>query len=159
MLLNKFIKAPDGEEKNELHKQYKILRNKIVALLRLSKNNHFRAYFRANSSDLKKTWKGINSIINIRDASNNLPTSMLINNISESDPTKIAEGFNNHYASVAKKLQDKIHSNNTNFTRYLSDRVDSNFLFRSADTGEIIRVISSFVNSKASGQTVSQLKF
>ena len=76
---------------------------------------------------------------------------MLVNNISESDPTKIAEGFNIHYASVAKKLQDKIHSNNTNFTKYLSDRVDSNFLFRSADTVEIIRIISSFVNSKASG--------
>ena len=76
---------------------------------------------------------------------------MLIDSKNESDPTKIAEGFNNHYASVAKKLQDKIHSNNTDFTRYLSDRVDSNFLFRSADTEEIIRTISSFVNSKASG--------
>ena len=151
LLLNKFIKAPDGVLKNELHKQYKILRNKIVALLRLSKNNHYRTYFRSNSSDIKKTWKGIKSIINLRDASNNLPTSMLINNINESDPTKIAEGFNNHYASVAKKLQDKIHSNNTNFTKYLTDRVDANFLFRSADTEEIIRIISSFVNSKASG--------
>ena len=73
-LLNKYIKAPDGNEKNELHKQYKILRNKIVALLRLSKNNHYRTYFRSNSSDIKKTWKGIKSIINVRDASNNLPT-------------------------------------------------------------------------------------
>ena len=151
LLLNKYIKAPDGVLKNELHKQYKILRNKIVALLRLSKNNHYRAYFRSNSTDIKKTWKGIKSIINLRDVSNNLPTSMLINNVNESDPTKIAEGFNNHYASVAKKLQDKIHSNNTNFTKYLSNRVDSNFLFRSADTEEIIRIISSFVNSKASG--------
>ena len=93
----------------------------------------------------------IKSIINIRDVSNNFPTSILIDSKNESDLTKIAEGFNNHYASVAKKLQDKIHSNNTNFTRYLSDRVDSNFLFRSADTEEIIRIISSFVNSKASG--------
>ena len=76
---------------------------------------------------------------------------MLINNINESDPTKIAEGFNNHYASVAKKLQDKIYSNNTNFAKYLTNRVDANFLFRSADTEEIIRTISSFANSKASG--------
>ena len=91
------------------------------------------------------------SIINLRDPSNNLPTSMLINNVTESDPTKIAEGFNDHYASVAKKLQDKIYSNNTNFAKYLSNRVDANFLFRSADNEEIIRIISSFANSKASG--------
>ena len=150
-LLNKYIKAPEGEHKNELHKQYKILRNKIVALLRLSKNQHYRSYFRSNSTDIKKTWKGIKSIINLRTASNNLPTTMLIKNANESDPTKLAEGFNSHYATVAKKLQDNIYSNNTDFKKYLSNRVDSNFLFRSADTEEILRIISSFVNSKASG--------
>ena len=150
-LLNKYIKAPEGEHKNELHKQYKILRNKIVALLRLSKNQHYRSYFRSNSTDIKKTWKGIKSIINLRTASNNLPTTMLINNANESDPTKLAEGFNSHYATVAKKLQDNIYSNNTDFKKYLSNRIDSNFLFRSADTEEILRIISSFVNSKASG--------
>ena len=36
-LLKKYISCPDGDKKNELHTQYKILRNKIVALIRLSK--------------------------------------------------------------------------------------------------------------------------
>ena len=151
LLLKKYIQAPEGDQKNELHKEYKILRNKIVALLRLSKNRHYREYFQSNSTDIKKTWKGIKSIINLRTASNNLPTTMSINNINESDPKKIAEGFNSHYASVAKKLQDKIYSTGTNFKKYLSDRVDPNFLFRSVDAEEILRIISSFVNSKASG--------
>ncbi len=150
-LLRKFIKCPEGDRKNELHLQYKVLRNKIVALLRLSKNNHYRKYFTDNSDDIKKTWKGIKSIINIRTTSNSLPTSMLINNKNESDPTTIAQGFNSYFSSIAEKLQGNIYSVNTNFGKYLSDRVDANFLFQSADTEEILRIITSLNTSKSTG--------
>ena len=150
-LLREFIKCPEGDHKNSLHVQYKVLRNKIVALMRLSKNNHLRNYFSNNSDNIKKTWKGIKSIINIRETSYNLPTSMSINNVNESDPTKIAEGFNSYFSTIAEKLQNKIYSVNTNFSKYLSDKVDSNFLFQSADTEEILRIITSLNNSKSTG--------
>ena len=150
-LLREFIKCPEGDHKNSLHVQYKVLRNKIVALMRLSKNNHLRNYFSNNSDNIKKTWKGIKSIINIRETSYNLPTSMSINNVNESDPTMIAEGFNSYFSTIAEKLQNKIYSVNTNFSKYLSDKVDSNFLFQSADTEEILRIITSLNNSKSTG--------
>ena len=88
-LLREYIKCPEGDIKNNLHVQYKVLRNRIVALLRLSKNNHLRNYFSNNSDNIKKTWQGIKSIISIRETSHNLPT-MSVNNVNESDPTKIA---------------------------------------------------------------------
>ena len=56
-LLKKFIACPEGDRKNILHTQYKILRNKIVALIRLSKKNHYQDYFTKNSADIKKTGK------------------------------------------------------------------------------------------------------
>ena len=150
ILLKKYIGCPEGDRKNEFHRQYKMLRNRIVALIRLSKKNHYQAYFTQNSSDLKKTWKGIKSVINIKAASDSLPSSMLINENSESDPKKIAEGFNSFFSSIAGKLQDNIHSVNTDFTKYLSDRVNTNFVMRSADTKDILRIILSFNNSKSS---------
>ena len=52
-LLREYIKCPEGDRKNDLHIQYKVLRNKIVALMRLSKNNHLRNYF-SNNSDKSK---------------------------------------------------------------------------------------------------------
>ncbi len=151
LLLRKYIGTLPGNHKDELHTQYKVLRNRIVALIRLSKNNHFRKYFTNNAEDIKKTWNGIKSIINLKAASSTLPTSMSINNESESDPTKIAEGFNSYFSSIAEKLQNNIYSVNTNFRKYLSDRVDANFLMRSADTEEILRIIASLVNSKGTG--------
>merc|ERR1739841_6425 len=88
-LLKKFIACPEGDRKSLLHTQYKILRNKIVALIRLSKKNHYQEYFTKYSADIKKTWKGIKSVINIKAASESLPSSMLINNNNESDPEKV----------------------------------------------------------------------
>ena len=150
-LLRKYIGCPEGDRKNELHRQYKMLRNRIVALIRLSKKNHYQTYFTQNSTDLKKTWKGIKSVINIKAASDSLPSSMLINENSESDPKKIAEGFNSFFSSIAGKLQGNIHSVNTDFNKYLSDRVNTNFVMHSADTEEILRIILSLNNSKSTG--------
>jgi hypothetical protein len=150
-LLKKFIACPEGDRKNLLHSQYKILRNRIVALLKLSKKNHYQEYFTKNSADIKKTWKGIKSVINIKAASESLPSSMIINNNSESDPNKIAEGFNSFFSSIAEKLQGNIHTANADFKKYLSDRIDSNFVMQSADTEEILRIILSLNNSKATG--------
>ncbi len=104
-LLREYIKCPEGDNKNNLHVQYKVLRNRIVALMRLSKNNHLRNYFSNNSDNIKKTWQGIKSIISIRETSHNLPT-MSVNNINESDPTKIANGFNSYFSTIAEKLQN-----------------------------------------------------
>ena len=150
-LLKKFIACPEGDRKNLLHSQYKILRNRIVALLKLSKKNHYQEYFTKNSADIKKTWKGIKSVINIKAASESLPSSMIIYNNSESDPNKIAEGFNSFFSSIAEKLQGNIHTANADFKKYLSDRIDSNFVMQSADTEEILRIILSLNNSKATG--------
>ena len=48
-------------------------------------------------------------------------------------------------------LQHKIYGANTDYKKYLSDRIDSNFLFQSADTEEILRIITSLNNSKSTG--------
>ena len=71
---------------------------------------------------------------------------MVINNDNESDPKKIAEGFNAFFSSIAEKLQENIHSVNTDYKKYLSDRVDSNFLMHGAETEEIMRITLSLNN-------------
>ena len=42
---------------------YKIYRNKISMLTRISKKRYFQKYFQAHFSDIKKTWEGINSLL------------------------------------------------------------------------------------------------
>ena len=81
----------------------------------------------------------------------NQTNSMCINKKMESEPTKIAEGFNSFFSSIGLDLHSKISTINADYSKYLTNPIDANFLFRSADTEEILRVIFSFQNSKASG--------
>ena len=102
-------------------------------------------------NDWYKKWTGIKSIINIRTLAKGQPTSMLIDKDLITDPTKISEGFNTYFSSIAEKLQQNISFGDNNFTKYLNTPLNHNFLFKSADTTEIILIIDALENSKATG--------
>ena len=149
-LLNDYIKAKQLDLKNKLHNDYKKLRNKIVAIIRKSKKHHFQNYFTENAKNIKKTWIGIKNVISIRTKTKGQPTSILIEKELTTDPIKISEGFNNYFSSIAEKLQAKTYGNKK-FTDYLNTPLNHNFLFQSVDTKEIILIINSLNNSKATG--------
>ncbi|MEO2220739.1 MAG: reverse transcriptase family protein, partial [Nitrosopumilus sp.] len=149
-LLRKFIKAKDIATKNDLHQNYKTLRNQIVSLIRTSKKLHFQKYFTENSNNIRKTWKGIKNIINIRNTTHGQPISMRIGNEISTDPCKLANGFNDYFSSIAKNLQDKIHFAE-DYLNYLNVPTNHSFLFESADSNEIILIIDSLDNNKATG--------
>ena len=127
ILLRKFIKANDVVVKNELHLNYKTLRNQIVSLIRISKKLYFQKYFTENSNNIRKTWKGIKNIINIRNITHGQPSSMRIGKEISTDPSKIAEGFNDFFSSIAKNLQDKIYFAGEDYSNYLSEPTNYRF--------------------------------
>ena len=79
-LYKRFIKAKDIHIKEDYHKRYKKLRNQIVTLCRESKMLHYQQFFTENANNMKNTWKGIKSIINIRSNTKGVPTSVIVNN-------------------------------------------------------------------------------
>ena len=149
--LRRYILAKESTYKDRLHMHYKSLRNKIIANIRKSKKDYFQAYFTESADNIRKTWVGIKNIINIRPLVKTQPSSTLIEKDLVTDPTKIAEGFNEYFSSIAQKLQQNISVRGHDYTRYLTDKLDYNFFFKSADVGEISRIIDSFENSKATG--------
>ena len=150
-LLRLYIKTNDINRKEDLHSQYKFLRNQVVYNIRISKKMYYQKFFTENAKDIKKTWCGIKNIINIQSTTKSQPTAILVNNKMETDQTIIAEDFNGYFASIAEKLQQNIFSENTDFSKYLSRPLDYNFLFKSADPSEIIFIIDSIETSKATG--------
>ena len=86
------------------------------------------------------------------------PPPMLVDNELITDPTKIAEGFNNYFSSIAGKLS-RITFGNNNLSKYLNEPLN-NFRFKSVDTNEIILITVSLENSEASEDPiVYQLRF
>ena len=73
-IFKNYNRKKDITQKNELHNKYKIYRNLITALMRRSKQNYYCKYFESNLTNIKNTWKGINSIISMRRSSSITPT-------------------------------------------------------------------------------------
>ena len=121
----------------------KILLEKSYFYTQYEQKKHFQQYFAENLNNIKKTWTGIKSIINIRTVSKNQPSSMLIDKSLKSNPTDIAEGFNAYFSSIAETLLPKHTPGTKHFSQYLSNRVNQNFIFESADPVEVICIFDS----------------
>ena len=113
----KYIDAKDPIRKEALRNEYKTLRNRITYIINQSKKNHYQQFFAENCDNIKKTWTGIKSIINIRSVTNTQPSSMLIDNNLKTNPSDIAEGFNAYFSSIAEKLLPPTYCWNKTFLR------------------------------------------
>ena len=89
-----FIKAKDKVIKEEYHKKCKELRNQILNQCRQSIKAYFQKFFLESAKNVKNTWKGIKSIINVNSKSKVQPTSRLVKNELISDPKIVADTFN-----------------------------------------------------------------
>ena len=64
-LLTNFINKKDPALKKEFHTKYKKYRSLLSTLMKKSKQGYYDKYFERNWSNIKNTWKGINSLISI----------------------------------------------------------------------------------------------
>ena len=99
--------------------KYKLYRNHILTLTRLIKKHYFYKYFESNLFSVKKTWEGINSLLNKRRNRKSIcklkepdKTSLTQN------PPRIANIFNNHFASVGHRLATQLPSSLRHFSDY-----------------------------------------
>ena len=150
-LLRKYINTNEQNSKEELRKEYVKIRNQIVSLIRKSKKTHYQKYFAVNANNIRETWKGIKSIISIQNSTKSHPSTMKNGNDTITEPNHIAEGFNNYFSLIASNLQAKILHPGLDFRKYLKNPVSQNFIMESADLKEVILIIESLNNNKASG--------
>ena len=150
-LFRKFVKTKDPHKKLELHENYKQLRNAIVNLLRISKQNHYRNYFAANLKNSKNVWKGISELVNMRKRKVSKDITIEINNTIEKDPKIQADAFNEFFTTIAEKVRNNLPKNPKNFQRFLRNRSQNSLFFAPITGIEVSKTISSLDYSKATG--------
>ena len=102
---------------------------------------------------MKKTWMGINQIINVKSKGNRDPSSLIVNNKLISDPCEVANKLNEYFSSIAEKLQANIYNDDTYFHQYLNNRNERNFFITPINPIEIADIINNININKASGPT------
>ena len=104
-LFNKANKSPTSSNKYFYCK----FRNRVVAEQRQNKIKYFQNYFEKYKTNMKMQWSGIRSIVNAKKNSNISHMShLLINDSRVSDPTKMANIFNQYFVNVGIKVDKSI---------------------------------------------------
>ena len=148
---NKLYKKYLKHRSSFYHSKYKIYRNKINHLLRISKKQYYHEYFYHNNENVKKIWKGIKEIISHKSLNNNLPSKINKNGTELTDNKSIANAFNDFFANIGSDLASKIPKINGSPHSYLGQPNSSTFFLFPTSCREIEDIISGLKSNKANG--------
>ena len=142
-LLTKFIKLKEPTLKNEAHTKYKLYRNMLATFLKRSKHTYFSSFFQNHFHDLKNTWKGIKRIISLKYSRSTVPSTIIEDNISLTNPKDIADAFNNYFSNVATVIKSSIKYSRNKFFDFLPQININSFFINPTDKTEIKNIILS----------------
>ena len=125
----------------------------------LAKKKYFLAYFERNKNKSSEIWKGIRSLVNLKTSQSSNIKLMDGNNNLISDPQKIGNIFNDHFASLGAKIEQKIPVTQGNFKYYLNKKDNGNLIINCPNSlfltpavpGEIEKLIDDLDMKKATG--------
>ena len=151
-LYNRYSKIKDEHRKKQIFEEYKILRNTVNELIKISKKSYYQAYFTEHKDNIQKVWQGIKEISNIKSKNYNSPSCIELNNNCTTNPVEICNGFNNYFSNIADDiLKRRKYDGNKHFTEYLDNPSENSFAYEPCNEVEISYVISQLSVTKASG--------
>ena len=112
----------------------------------LTKMNYYNAKFKALQNDIKNTWKNINKLL----SKTPVPCSVEfeIDGISVTQPTVVANAFNQHFSTVAPNLQRMIPNYSTSPNSFLGNPCANTFSPHATTEQEVAKVIMKLPNKK-----------
>ena len=150
-IYSKFVKCKNKVMKEFHHNNYKNYRNLLSTLLKRAKEKYFTIFFNENIKDIKKTWKGIKTLVSMKQKNNDTPSLITKDEKYINDPVSIANTFNNFFTSVAEIVHSKIKFSNKSFKNFLSSEINDSFKITSTSREEICKIISSLNINKSCG--------
>ena len=112
----------DPDLLSDLRRRDKILQNCITSEKRKGKKAHFAEKFLENKDNSSKIWKDIKSLVNLKPGKTSSIKILDENDKVTSDSQKISNIFNEHYATLGAKVQQKIPTQERDFKFYLDKR-------------------------------------
>ena len=107
--LTHFINKKHPILKEKLHINCNKYRNLLSTLMKKSKQAYYDKYLKRNQNNIKKTWKGIKSLISLKTVESSVSTVLSLDNddtithVSDNDKT-----FNNYFVSIAETMKKSI---------------------------------------------------
>ena len=120
--------------------------------MKKSKQAYYEKYFERDWNNIKNTWKGIKSLINLKTTTSRVPTVLSLDNDDTiTNPYDTANTFNNYFASIVETTKKSIKYSHKHFSDYLSNKSSTTIFLQPTDKEEITNIISSLNSNKAAG--------
>ena len=133
------------------HQKFKVYRNKLNRLIKISKTDYYNKYFTSNKTNLRNIWRGIRQIINLKPmGGGGFPSKILEGEAAVTDSKSIASAFNNFFANIGNYLAATIPSVNISPMDFMPQKL-SHSLFLYPITSQIVDEINNLNSTKATG--------
>ena len=146
-----------GIKKNFLYKQfikyrcdknlqrYKTYKNRLTSVLRLAERHYYKQELTKYKSNLKCTWKLLNSVLNKKTKDQPLITCFIQDNKIIENRQDIANGFNDFFINIGPKLASTIPNvNDRHFLDYISNFVTRTIFLKPVTEIEVLDIVYSF---------------
>ena len=153
---NKLFHRKKREPNNlEIKRLYNLFRNRVNRELKKAKRNYYTKYFEVNSNNIKKTWEGIRSIINIKATKQSTISQIKVNSKVIKNQKEIVETLNNFFVNVGPNTDRNIPVNpKIKPEKYLKNRNQLNFLIAHISNEEVLDIINQLENKSTGPQSI-----
>ena len=151
-LIKKYRKSKDENRKLTIYEDYKRTRNFVTNMKRDAKTKYYQQYFETYKWKSSKVWKGIKSIVKLNTTSKKDISLIDNKGFNVTDPSKIANLFNNYFVNIGPSIDKAILNSETDFRDILKNiKVNNTFFLSPTIPEEIFKIIASLDKSKSLG--------
>ena len=147
--------------KNSDYSQFKYYRDTINSLMRKSKKQYFRNYFVKHANNIKKTWKGVNNLLNRQGSTKISDIFLNINGQLITDQTIVVDKMNKYFINVADNLAKDIPPSTKSYADFLKNPNPHSIFLTEIGPDEIAKIVKDLGINKAGdiyGNTTNLVK-
>ena len=128
---------------------YKKARNEVNKLIKHTKATYYMNAFNDCESNPKEMRRKISDVTNKRAKTTNI-SEIAEEGVILTDPTEIANSFNNFFSEIGPNLSDKLPNSNYAPESYVKS-INDDFHFRTITESEVLKLLSTLKTSKTTG--------
>ncbi|CAH1252651.1 Hypp973 [Branchiostoma lanceolatum] len=129
---------------------YRSLRNQTTSMIRKEKKTHFAEAVSEAKGDQSLMWKIINAFTGKSKSKSQVQNLVRPDNTSTSNPSEMAQEFNDYFSTCASKLTDGMTAPQGNPLRHIPEPTRT-FSFESVDESTVLNELQRLKTKKATG--------
>ena len=144
-LYKEMLKARNTERYVHHESKYKVYLSLYKKSIRAAKSHFWFLRFEDTKSDIKRTWKNINALLNNKSKNHSFPSNFYHNDNTISNPSEIANSFNDYFVNAAPNLARNIpiFPSSSNSSTLPDRDLPHSFFFEPVTHFEISKIIDS----------------